>query len=92
MMDHSYCRPWNWRPETSFMCPTKCLFVWRASGSSNLGKMGIVDITGGIPPDPAPVYDVDKARALMDESEKVIFSMQPITDDDSEDWETKISR
>ncbi|KAJ8931429.1 hypothetical protein NQ314_015668 [Rhamnusium bicolor] len=25
--DHCYARPWNWRPETSFLRPTKTLFI-----------------------------------------------------------------
>jgi len=27
LMDHSYSKPWNWRPENSYAKPTKTLFV-----------------------------------------------------------------
>jgi hypothetical protein len=26
-MDHSYSKPWNWRPENTYAKPTKTLFV-----------------------------------------------------------------
>ena len=27
LMDHSYSKPWNWRPENTYAKPTKTLFV-----------------------------------------------------------------
>jgi len=31
LMDHSYSKPWNWRPENSYAKPTKTLFVQSAA-------------------------------------------------------------
>jgi hypothetical protein len=31
LMDHSYAKPWNWRPENTYAKPTKTLFVQPAA-------------------------------------------------------------
>lgn len=92
MMDHSYCRPWNWRPETSYMRPTKCVFVWKNSNLNTVSKAGVIDVTNSSQAEPTPVYDVEKARILMEESEKSISSIKNVNEDNFEDWENKIPR
>lgn len=74
------------------MRPTKCLLVWRGGGSNTVGKMGTINVTGGTAPEPAPVYDVVKARALMDDSERTVATLRSSADDNCEDWETQLPR
>ncbi|XP_066151019.1 KAT8 regulatory NSL complex subunit 3-like isoform X3 [Euwallacea fornicatus] len=95
--DHCYARPWNWRPESSFLKPTKMLFGAKSLGAkplfsiTGLSKSGddFVDVDGLIDVEPpAPAYDVEKARGLMVECEKHATLARHSIDD--ENWEEKI--
>lgn len=90
MMDHSYCRPWNWRPETSYMRPTKCLFVWKTNSSTGTSSSAPIDVTSVLVQPPTPIYDTDKARSLMEENER--HAAQLRLEDRPDDWESQISR
>ncbi|XP_066254553.1 KAT8 regulatory NSL complex subunit 3-like isoform X4 [Euwallacea similis] len=95
--DHCYARPWNWRPESSFLKPTKMLFGAKSLGAkplfsiTGLPKSGddFVDVDGltDVEP-PAPAYDMEKARGLMMECEKHATLVRHNSDD--ENWEEKI--
>lgn len=93
-MDHSYCRPWNWRPETSFIRPTKLLFVWKSNNSKhNSGPLRAnstnIDVVN-CPATPTPIYDIEKARNLMEECERHAAFAR--IDDGNDDWEENISK
>ncbi|XP_018566281.1 KAT8 regulatory NSL complex subunit 3 isoform X1 [Anoplophora glabripennis] len=96
--DHCYARPWNWRPETSFLRPTKTLFVskpisGRRKRSNPLAPIqdieDVVDVETVVEL-PPPIYDVTKVKNLMEECENYASSAR--VDDVDEYWEDKISR
>jgi hypothetical protein len=37
LMDHSYSKPWNWRPENTYAKPTKTLFVQSSAALAQTG-------------------------------------------------------
>ncbi|CAH1154973.1 unnamed protein product [Phaedon cochleariae] len=90
--DHCYARPWNWRPEASFLRPTKSLFVPRLIPEkrkpTHSDQEDLIDVTTG-PELSTPLYDIHKARNMMEECEKHAFSIRV---DDDGDWEEKISK
>ncbi|CAG9857675.1 unnamed protein product [Phyllotreta striolata] len=90
--DHCYARPWNWRPEASFLRPTKTLFIPKLvpvkSSNSIQDNDDAIDIESEVEV-PAPNYDVAKAKSLMEECEKHAFSIRADTE---EDWEEKVSK
>lgn len=97
--DHCYARPWNWRPEASFLRPTKTLFIpkdvpGKKKSNNPLVSSGVLDedfIDVDTQPElPTPVYDVHKARAMMEECERHAFSAR--SDRSEDDWEEKISK
>ncbi|XP_057662816.1 uncharacterized protein LOC130897886 isoform X6 [Diorhabda carinulata] len=90
--DHCYARPWNWRPEASFLKPTKTLFIpklvpVRIKSTPNQDSE-FIDVEAEVEV-PVPNYDVDKAKILMEECEKFAFSAKT---DSEEDWEEKVSK
>ncbi|XP_049820569.1 KAT8 regulatory NSL complex subunit 3 isoform X3 [Aethina tumida] len=93
--DHSYARPWNWRPETTFLRPTKTLFMPKAQKMVNpLVNVDAVDEdvdVDSLNEDPPPTYDLDKAKNLMEECERVANVIKPEANDDVP-WEDKITR
>lgn len=96
--DHCYARPWNWRPETSFLRPTKALFVSKPIGgrrkpTNPLAPIQDVDDVVDIetlPELPSPIYDISKVKNFMEECENYASSIR--VDEVDECWEDKISR
>lgn len=95
-MDHCYSRPWNWRPETSYIRPTKTLFMSKGHSKANptltlqksIEGKDIVDVECVSPP-PALIYDVDKAKTALQECEKYAYLARP---ESVEDWEESVSK
>lgn len=96
--DHCYARPWNWRPDTSFLRPTKTLFVNKPlpglRKTSNplvilQNSDDIIDIESR-PQVPSITYDVDKAKVVMKDCETYVLNARPDKNEDY--WEEKISK
>lgn len=86
--DHCYARPWNWRPEASFLRPTKTLFLPKnvtiqcrrqklvnplALQHDYEPDEDIIDVDT-CPETVATFYDIAKAKSMMDECDKVAES------------------
>lgn len=98
LADHCYARPWNWRPESSFLRPTRILFLDKTlpgirKSSNPLVSLQnsdeIIDIESETDT-PNAFYDIENARSLMDECQQYILNVRPEGND--EDWEEKISK
>lgn len=95
--DHCYARPWNWRPDTSFLRPTKTLFFNKPlpgirKSSNPLISLKTLDEIIDVESEmevPSILYDVEKAKNMMDECQRYALNARP---DTGEDWEEKISR
>lgn len=95
-MDHCYARPWNWRPECSFLRPTKTLFMakpqlTRRRSINPLAPVQDVDDIIDVdtkPEDTVPIYDTVKAKHLMEECERHAAIVR--VDDGDEDWEEHV--
>lgn len=94
--DHCYARPWNWRPESTFLKPTKVLFVpknfthkplFSVLGSPR--NVDDIDLEDVIEP-PGPSYDLEAATELMGECERHASLARNSIDD--ENWEEKINK
>ncbi|XP_060526641.1 KAT8 regulatory NSL complex subunit 3 isoform X2 [Cylas formicarius] len=94
--DHCYARPWNWKPESTFLKPAKTLFMLKnlstkplfstlGSPSNGEEEIDIETVTATL----TPVYDVEKAKGLMEECEKHANLTRC---DSDENWEDKISK
>lgn len=98
LMDHCYARPWNWRPESDFLRPTKTLFVSKPSinkrkSTNPLAPLQDVDDVldvETVPPDNPPIYDEGRAKQLMEECEK--HANLSRGEQENENWEETISR
>lgn len=97
-IDHCYSRPWNWRPESNFLRPTKTLFVTRPSVNKKKSinplvplqdSEGLLDVETITPENP-PIYDEAKAKQLMEECEK--HAKISKLDQENEDWDEGISK
>ncbi|XP_068909025.1 KAT8 regulatory NSL complex subunit 3 isoform X7 [Tenebrio molitor] len=97
-MDHCYARPWNWRPESTFLRPTKTLFMPKPPPTKKRSTNPLapvqdceemIDVVTESE-DPAPIYDKIKAKHLMDECER--HAALARVDEGNEDWEETISR
>ncbi|XP_064212567.1 KAT8 regulatory NSL complex subunit 3 isoform X5 [Tribolium castaneum] len=97
-MDHCYARPWNWRPESTFLRPTKTLFMpkvppGRKKAINPLAPIQECDDVIDVVTDseePTPIYDKAKAKHLMEECEK--HAAMARVDEGNEDWEESVSR
>lgn len=96
-MEHCYARPHNWRPETSFLRPTKTLFVpqrqTKKKSSNPLAPLQVVEdfIDVEAAPQEAPtIYDFDKAKQLMSECERHAACSR--IEQGDPDWEEKIPK
>ncbi|CAH0559591.1 unnamed protein product [Brassicogethes aeneus] len=99
--DHCYARPWNWRPESSFLRPAKTLFIQKSQHKSNRKSTNplapLQDAEDLIDVDSEPVdqplnYDFDKAKQLMDECDRFVETVNPEAEEDEENWEDKIDK
>ncbi|RZB39517.1 KAT8 regulatory NSL complex subunit 3 [Asbolus verrucosus] len=97
-MDHCYARPWNWRPESTFLRPTKTLFMPKPQTTKRksinpLARVQecdeVIDVVTE-PAEPAPIYDKVKANHLMEECER--HAALARVDEGNENWEETISR
>jgi hypothetical protein len=57
-MDHCYARPWNWRPESTFLRPTKTLFMPKPPPTKKRSTNPL-----------APVQDCEEMIDVVTESE-----------------------
>ncbi|XP_021919608.1 KAT8 regulatory NSL complex subunit 3 isoform X3 [Zootermopsis nevadensis] len=94
LMDHSYSKPWNWRPENTYAKPTKTLFVqptaaWTQPTLSLIEEE--VDVDGDVAI-PVPPYDMNKVRPLMQECETHVNFVRREEDGDADEWEERVSR
>ncbi|XP_044260034.1 KAT8 regulatory NSL complex subunit 3 isoform X3 [Tribolium madens] len=97
-MDHCYARPWNWRPESTFLRPTKTLFMPKVPSSRKkttnpLAPIQECDDVVDVVTDseePTPIYDKVKAKHLMEECEK--HAAMARVDEGNDDWEESVSR
>lgn len=93
--DHCYARPWNWRPESSFLKPSKSLFMPKTIGIKPLfSAVGsprnvddIIDVDTDVD-ESTPTYDIGRAITLMEECDKHASLARCSIDD--ENWEEKI--
>ncbi|XP_071522489.1 uncharacterized protein Rcd1 isoform X2 [Panulirus ornatus] len=107
MMDHSYARPWNWRPEASLARPRKMLFMAKTSRQNRSSPScdEPIDVDGEPSPPPPLPYDLNKAQQVMSECERhVVFArldqIKPelrqeekhSAEEENEDWEEKIPK
>lgn len=93
-LDHCYAKPWNWRPETSFMRPCKTLFVNNKIQSQDITITSPAEIDDSDDIDivevakiPEPIYDTDRARRQMEECESHARASRV---QDIDDWEHTI--
>ncbi|XP_042233529.1 uncharacterized protein LOC121873825 isoform X2 [Homarus americanus] len=107
MLDHSYARPWNWRPEASHARPRKMLFMAKSArqSRSSANYDELIDVDGEPSPLPPLPYDLSKAQQVMSECERhVVFARldqikpelrqdrKQTPEDEDEDWGDKITR
>lgn len=97
-IDHCYSRPWNWRPESNFLRPTKTLLINNPNANKKKSANPLAplqkteDILDVVSEsyDPPPIYDEVKAKSLMEECERhAAFSR---VEQGNEDWEETIVR
>lgn len=97
-MDHCYARPWNWRPESNFLRPTKTLLVSKPTlnkrkSTNPLAPLQDIEEVIDVEEEPSEnplIYDSVKAKFLMEECQRhATFSR---VDQGNEDWEETISR
>lgn len=77
-MDHCYSRPWNWRPESNFLRPTKTLFITKPNLRRRLSTNPLAPLQDEednldvehVPSESPLIYDEDRAKHLMEECEK----------------------
>ena len=103
-LDHSYSKPWNWRPESCLCQPTKTLFVPGAERSAALeADLDQGDVYVDVVTDPVkqiPVYDTEQASKLMGECQRFLSFAKPTfggiedkeEDDDMVGWEERIPK
>lgn len=94
--DHCYARPWNWRPETNFLRPTKLLFESRQSTVKSRSSNPLIsansfdeeiDVESVLE---IHSHDWSKAKSSMEECEKYAFTSR--TDKGEDEWEKSISK
>ncbi|PNF31475.1 hypothetical protein B7P43_G00759 [Cryptotermes secundus] len=93
-MDHSYSKPWNWRPENTYAKPTKTLFVQPCAALAQTSLSSIeeeVDVDEDVAV-PVPPYDMSKVRPLMQECETHVNFVRREEDVDADEWEERVSR
>ncbi|XP_072385967.1 KAT8 regulatory NSL complex subunit 3 isoform X1 [Diabrotica undecimpunctata] len=88
--EHCYARPWDWRPEASFLRPTKTLFMPKLipmkPAPPETEEQIDVEVEVEVP---VANYDVAKAKILMNECENHAFSARTDTE---VDWEELVSK
>ncbi|KAI4490645.1 hypothetical protein M0804_003589 [Polistes exclamans] len=88
--DHSYARPWNWKPENIYVKPIKKLFFSKV----NLVCGGVmqdeeVDVEKIDDEQAVPPLDFTRTRHVMDEFQRLANFVRP---GDNDDWEEKIDK
>lgn len=95
-MDHCYSRPWNWRPESNFLRPTKTLFVSKPNLKRRLSTNPLAPLQEEedtldveyVPPENQLIYDEGRAKSLMEECEK--HAKLGRGEQQSENWEEAV--
>ena len=98
-LDHSYSKPWNWKPECSLLQPTRTMFVPRVS--RNIGSQEpedpaelFVDVVSE-PARPQLAYDKDTASKVMDECDRFLDFARPgdtVEEEEIGGWEERLPR
>ncbi|KAL2718189.1 KAT8 regulatory NSL complex subunit 3 isoform X1 [Vespula squamosa] len=86
LKDHSYARPWNWKPENIYVKPIKKLFFPKINSA---GQDEEVDVERTDDEQPVPPLDLTRTRHVMDEFQRLANFARP---DDNDDWEEKIDK
>ncbi|XP_045460461.1 KAT8 regulatory NSL complex subunit 3 isoform X4 [Harmonia axyridis] len=94
-VDHCYARPWNWKAESSFLRPTKTLFIPKNPSKINFSGQiihsqaneDLLDVET-VDNQPTPIYDVNKAKSLMEECENHVKCFK--NDEGNNHWEEAI--
>ncbi|KAK2584394.1 hypothetical protein KPH14_006777 [Odynerus spinipes] len=86
LKDHSYARPWNWKPENVYIKPIKKLFFPKTNLATQDEE---IDIEKNDDELSAPPIDLTRTRHIMDEFQRLANFARP---DDNEDWEEKIDK
>ncbi|XP_050506248.1 KAT8 regulatory NSL complex subunit 3 isoform X3 [Diabrotica virgifera virgifera] len=88
--EHCYARPWDWRPEASFLRPTKTLFMPKLIPTKPAipETEELIDVEAEVEV-PVPNYDVAKAKTLMNECENQAIAART---DIEVDWEELVSK
>ncbi|XP_066599701.1 KAT8 regulatory NSL complex subunit 3 [Prorops nasuta] len=88
--EHSYARPWNWRPENIYIKPVKKLFFPKFTVSFDKTECDEeVDIEGGINESPGLPFDLNRTSYQMEELQRLAKFARP---DENEDWEETIDK
>lgn len=97
-VDHCYARPWDWRPDNSFLRPTKTLFVTKPLPGTRKSSNPLISLPSSDevidvesePEAPTVLYNVEKAKSMMEENQKYALNARP--EQNEEDWEEKITK
>lgn len=97
-VDHCYARPWNWRPDNSFLRPTKTIFVTKPLPGIRKSSNPLISIptsdeiidVESESETPTVLYNIEKAKNMMEENQRYALNARP--DQSDEDWEEKIVR
>ncbi|XP_046388973.1 KAT8 regulatory NSL complex subunit 3 isoform X2 [Ischnura elegans] len=95
--DHCYSKPWNSRPDRSFMNPVKTLFLPKnpmVHASTPMvgepsGSEDVIDVEGD-DPQIVPPFDVAESDLLANECERHVDSVR--ADICTDDWEDRVNR
>ncbi|XP_071445251.1 KAT8 regulatory NSL complex subunit 3 isoform X2 [Hetaerina americana] len=96
--EHCYSKPWNSRPDRSFMNPVKTLFVRKASPMRSVSTSTVGDQNGGeeeidVEGDDTqlvPPFNLAESELLADECERHADSVR--ADICTDDWEDRVNR
>ncbi|XP_054001417.1 KAT8 regulatory NSL complex subunit 3 [Hylaeus anthracinus] len=88
--DHSYARPWNWKPENIYVKPIKKLFFPKKSLSTEVPVQDEeIDVEGDYSEPLIPPVDLTRTRHQMDELQRLANFARP---DENADWEERLDK
>ncbi|KAJ8686983.1 hypothetical protein QAD02_022777 [Eretmocerus hayati] len=89
--DHSYARPWNWRPENTYVKPAKKLFFPKNACSKEAASHGepVLEVEKLNGKNLLPPYDLALAKQSMNEFQRVANFVRH---EEYDDWEDRIDK